>query len=112
MARPKKTTAAAAETAVKKPAAKKTAATAKKTETAAKKTTTAAKAAEIKVVTKIQFGGCEFDASEIAEKAQAAFKEESKDAIKSVNVYIKPEDNAAYFVVNDTFEGKIDLCTE
>ena len=94
-----KTTEAAAPAAEKKPAAKKTAAAEKKP---------AAKA-EAVVVTKVQFGGNEYDTAEIAEKAKAAFKAESKAAIKTVNVYIKPEDNAAYFVINDKFEGKIEL---
>lgn len=91
-------------TAETKPAAKAAAKTA-----AAEKKPAAKKAAAEKIVTKVQFGGNEYDVDEIVAKAKAAFKAESKAAIKTVNVYIKPEDNAAYYVVNDKAEGKIDL---
>ncbi len=29
--------------------------------------------------------------------------------IKTLNLYIKPEENAAYYVINDDFSGKIEL---
>jgi hypothetical protein len=29
--------------------------------------------------------------------------------LQTINLYLKPEDNAAYYVLNDTFMGKIDL---
>lgn len=32
----------------------------------------------------------------------------SKD-IKSINLYIKPEDHATYYVINDSFTGSIPL---
>lgn len=79
----------------KKPAAKKA--------TAAKKTT-AASAEESKVV--IQANGSEVNASELVEKAKAA---SGVKKIKKVDVYVKPEVNKVYYVVNgDTF-GDFDL---
>lgn len=88
---------AAAVTEEKKPAAKKP---------AAKKTTAAKKPAapESKVV--VQFGGSEVNTDELVEKAKIASEVKS---IKKVDVYVKPEVNKVYYVVNgDTF-GDFDL---
>lgn len=82
---------AAAVTEEKKPAAKKP---------AAKKPT----APESKVV--VQFGGSEVNTDELVEKAKIASEVKS---IKKVDVYVKPEVNKVYYVVNgDTF-GDFDL---
>lgn len=93
---------AAAVTEEKKPAAKKPAAK----KTAAKKTAAAKKPAapESKVV--VQFGGSEVNTDELIEKAKIASEIKS---IKKVDVYVKPEVNKVYYVVNgDTF-GDFDL---
>ena len=117
----KKTVEAAAEAAKpaeKKAPAKKAAATAKKaaataakkTGTAAKKTAAAAKkAVEKKVVTAVEFDGKQVDVDAVAEACKADFKANRKGNVRTLKVYIKPEDNAAYYVVNDKVEGKIDL---
>ena len=42
------------------------------------------------------------------EKAKADFKAQNKGAIRSCKLYIKPEDGAAYYVINGK-SGKIDL---
>ena len=112
-----KKTAAKAKTATKtaakkaatttKTAAKKTAAKAKDTATKAK--AAAKKAAENKQAVYVQFGDKEVAALDVLEAAKADFKANNKGAVKSVKIYIKPEDNAAYYVVNDKVEGKIDL---
>lgn len=58
----------------------------------------------------IQFRGIETTADELAERAKAAFKAEHKrTAIEQIKVYVKPEDNAMYYVVNDKFMGKVDF---
>ena len=81
----------AAVTEEKKPAAKKP---------AAKKPA----APESKVV--VQFGGSEVNTDELVEKAKIASEVKS---IKKVDVYVKPEVNKVYYVVNgDTF-GDFDL---
>ncbi|MBR6337071.1 MAG: hypothetical protein IKR76_04995 [Ruminococcus sp.] len=90
-----------------KTAAKKTAAKAKDTATKAK--AAAKKAAENKQAVYVQFGDKEVAALDVLEAAKADFKANNKGAVKSVKIYIKPEDNAAYYVVNDKVEGKIDL---
>ena len=87
---------AAAVTEEKKPAAKRPAAK----KPAAKKPA----APESKVV--VQFGGSEVNTDELVEKAKIASEVKS---IKKVDVYVKPEVNKVYYVVNgDTF-GDFDL---
>ena len=90
--------------AARKPAAKK-AAPAKKT--AAKKAP--AKKAEPKVTVKVQFSGNEYDIDEITKNVAKAYKGSVKGAVKSVDIYVKPEDGAVYYVVNSEVSDKIDL---
>ena len=92
---------APAEKPVKKPAAKKTAA-------ANKPAAKTAKAAPKETV-KIQFGGDEYDFAEIRKAVEADYKSKVKGRIKTVEIYIKPEDKAVYYVVNGDFSDKIDL---
>ena len=58
----------------------------------------------------VQFNGREINMEELFDKAKAAFKEDHKrTAVLSCRIYLKPEDNAAYYVVNDTYFGRVDL---
>lgn len=108
----KKTTTkkAAAKPAAEKKAAVKT--EAKKEDepkkTAARKTSSKKAAEEEKIV--LQFAGKEISTAEVLSKAKAAFAA-AKDGveIKSIELYVKPEEHAAYYVVNGTENGKIDL---
>ena len=90
----------------KKPAAKTTAAK----KTTAKKTT--AKKATAKVAAKntvyIQFDGRQVDYDEVLKKVAADCKKQ-KASSKDVTLYIKPEDNACYYVANNGIAGKVDL---
>lgn len=105
---------AAAKTgAAAKKAATKTTAAAKKATTAAKKTvkkaaekTAAKKAAGDNVV--LQYNGKDIEMKAVLEACKADYKAQTKKAAKNVSVYVKPEDNAAYYVVGD-FNGKVDL---
>ena len=113
---------APAEKPAKKPAAKK--APAKKTATktpakaAEKKTTaktttkTAAKTtratAPVETV-KVQFGGDEYDFTEIKKAVEADYKSKFKGKVKTIEFYIKPEDKAVYYVINGDFSDKIAL---
>ena len=102
----KKTT-SAKKTAAKKTTAKKT--TAKKT-TAAKKT--AAKKAEIKTEMYLQFAGKEYSQEEILQKVKDIWTydlHQNVDDIKDVQLYLKPEESAAYYVVNGVESGKVVL---
>ncbi|MBP1532716.1 MAG: hypothetical protein IK999_01100 [Ruminococcus sp.] len=90
----------------KKPVAKKT--PAKKTAPKATTKTTKAAAAPKETV-KVQFGGDEYDFAEIKKSVETDYKSKVKGKIKTVEIYIKPEDKAAYYVINSDFSDKIDL---
>lgn len=92
-------TAAAAE---KKPAAKKTASAKKET---VKKDTVSKKAAvESKVV--IQANGSEATADDLVKKAVEAA---GVKTLKKVDVYVRPEINKVYYVINGDVLGEFDL---
>lgn len=109
----KEETAAVKETAVKAEAKD----TAKK-ETAAKKTTkkTPAKKTESKKAEKIeeiylQFHGQEIFTKDVMERAKQAYIAEGhrESSIKSIRLYIKPEENMAYYVINEKIAGGVTL---
>lgn len=105
----KKTTSAApavekaTEKVVEKAVEKK--APAKKT-TAPAKTTAPKKTANVV----IEFAGNQYLAKEIVAKCEADYKAKSKTAIKTIDVYIQPDNGVAYYVVNGEANGdKVDL---
>ena len=101
-AKEEETKAAAKTTAAKKTTAKKT--------TAAKKT--AAKKAEIKTELYLQFAGKEYSQEEILQKVKDIWTydlNQNVDDIKDVQLYLKPEESAAYYVVNGVESGKVVL---
>ena len=115
-------TAKAEATAAKaKTTASKTAAKAKTTasKTAAKAKTTASKTAAKAVAktvalrsnTIIQYQDKEVEIDKVEERVKAAFVAEGHkaDTIKKINVYVKPEEYSAYYVINDKFSGRVDL---
>ena len=111
-----KDTAAKAEKAVKSTAAKTEKAaksTAAKVEKAVKKTTkTTAKAAEPTTDVYVQYLGKEIVCKDILAKVKEIWKNDlgKKEAdIKDIKVYIKPEDNGAYYVVNGDITGFVSL---
>ena len=60
--------------------------------------------------TYLQYGEKEVNVKAVVDAAKAAFKESNgRKAIKTMQVYLKPEENAAYYVINSEFTGKIDL---
>lgn len=103
--------------AAKKAAAKKTTprnTTAAK-KTTAKKTTTrkaAVKKADIRTEIFLQFSGKEYTQDEILQKVKDIWTYDlnnNVNDIKDVQIYLKPEESAAYYVVNGTTTGKIVL---
>lgn len=94
----------AAKTTVKKAAAAKTAAKA-----TAKKTVAKAAAVEPQVI--IQYQNNESDLAKVTERVKTQFVSEGHKAgtIKKINVYLKPEEYSAYYVINDKFSGRVDL---
>ncbi len=120
MATTKKETEVKAEKAVK--AAKTTKATAAKTEKAAKAETkekaakeTAKKPAakkttksEVKVSMNVQFGGKSYTTDELVKIAKDVWKYDLKQKaadFKSIELYVKPEDGMAYYVINGKEAG-------
>ena len=58
----------------------------------------------------VQFQDSEVDIDDLIEKAKAAFKGDKKRApkITDLKLYIKPEEKAAYYVINEKFDGKVE----
>ena len=124
----------AAEKEAVKEVAKPVAKAAKTTRTIAKKTTTkkaavpkkpaaAKKPAEKKAPAKaakkeaeqemiLQFGGREIKEKDLYERIQQIWIEgygKKAEELKSLKVYVKPEEFTAYYVINDDVTGSIDL---
>ena len=115
---------------VEKEAKKSTAKTAKKTapkttkkatSNSAKKTSAAATGAKKSAVKKtakgksdevlIQSSGKDYTLAEITETCKNAYRGGTRKQIKSIKVYVKAEGNQlkAYYVVNDSISGSVDL---
>lgn len=95
----------------KKPATKKSAAKKPVTEKkpAAKKPTAKA---EVKTEMFLQFSGKEYTEKDIFQRVKEVWTKVLKNKVgdmKDVKIYLKPEESAAYYVVNDDTSGKIDL---
>lgn len=57
----------------------------------------------------VEYGESQVDARALEEAAIAAFRQEKKRArITELNLYIKPEEHAAYYVINGNFNGKVE----
>ena len=126
MAEAKKTTNKAAEkktapkATVKKTAAPKAAAAktavkteAKKTAPAVKKTTTRTKkAAAVKETVSIQFAGKEYTTEQLVKIAKDIWEFDLKKDpadFAEVQLYVKPEEAKAYYVINGTETGSFDI---
>ena len=77
----------------------------------AKKETTKkapAKKAELKSELHIQFGGKSYDQEDLMKMAKDVWKYDLKKKVSdlvSVDLYVKPEENLAYYVMNKEFTG-------
>ena len=94
---PAKKEAAAKKETAKKPAAKKT---------ATKRTS--AKKAELKHEIHIQYGGKAYSQEELIKMAKDVWKYDLKQKVgdlTSVELYVKPEENVVYYVMNKDFTG-------
>lgn len=96
-----------------KAVAKKATAAKAATKTAAKKTVAkaAAKTSASKSQVIVQYQNNEVDVNKVEERVKAQFISEGHKAstIKKVNIYVKPEEYSAYYVINDKFSGRVDL---
>lgn len=58
----------------------------------------------------LQYQGADTDLAGLVEAAKADFKAKKKRTpITELKLYIKPEDGAAYYVINGAFDGKVPL---
>ena len=59
----------------------------------------------------LQFGGQEWNTAELVERAKAAYAAEGHrmSSIKTIRLYVKPEEQKAYYVINDKATGSIEL---
>ena len=59
----------------------------------------------------LQFHGQEIFTKEILDKAKQAYVAEGhrESSIKSIRLYIKPEENMAYYVINEKIAGGVAL---
>lgn len=59
----------------------------------------------------VQFGNREVFTADVVERVKAAYAAEghAADSIEKVRVYIKPEENMIYYVVNDEYASGISL---
>ncbi len=88
---------------------KETVKTAKQTKSA--KTAKKAAKEELKPEVFIQYQGKEAIVADAIEKAKAEFVADGHrvSSIKSLQLYLKPEEYAAYYVINQKFAGRVDL---
>ena len=56
----------------------------------------------------IQYGDKEIVCDELIERARADYKANNTGTVRSIKLYVKPEENTAYYVINGK-EGKIDI---
>ena len=59
----------------------------------------------------LQAGGCEWNVSDCKERAVAAFVADGHKAssVKKLVIYLKPEEGKAYYVINDSENGSVEL---
>ena len=69
------------------------------------------KKAELVSEVYVQFAGQEAKVDAVIERATQAYVADGHRAssIKSLQVYLKPEESAAYYVINSKYAGKVDL---
>lgn len=58
----------------------------------------------------IEYGTNQVEDKTLIAKAKEAWTAEGNKVkdIKTLNIYVKPEENAAYYVINDNVDGKIE----
>ena len=72
----------------------------------------ASKKAELKTEMFLQFAGKEYTDKEIFDKIKYVWSKVLKNKVgdmKDVKIYLKPEESAAYYVINGDTTGKVDL---
>ncbi len=57
----------------------------------------------------VQFFGKQIATKDVLDSCQADYKSNNRAAVKSIEVYVKPEDDTAYYVVNGNVQGNVSL---
>ena len=58
----------------------------------------------------LQYQGREINMAALVDAAKADFhKDKKRTLVTDLKLYVKPEESAAYYVINGAYEGKIDL---
>ena len=110
MARKKSVDAIAEEPKVRKKPGRKPMTEAQKAEAAKQREALKQIAANMKPELILQYQDAETDVTALVEAAKAAFKATHKRTlIVSLKLYLKPEEGAAYYVINGTETGKVEL---
>lgn len=77
------------------------------------KETVTAKAEEVQTSTDVylQFANQETKLKDVVARIKALYAEQGNDpaSLKTLQVYVKPEESAAYYVTNGVAAGKVDL---
>ena len=75
------------------------------------KKTVAAKSVQKVEEVYLQFGADEWLVADLTDRVKAAYTAEGHraSAIKKLSLYVKPEERKAYYVINDTATGSIEL---
>ncbi len=95
----------------KKAPAKKAPAKAPATK-AASKTATSAKKGTLKTSIQLQFAGKEYTEEDLIKIAKDVWQydlNEELDSLKSVQLFVKPEESKVYYIINDTTGGCFDI---
>ena len=91
-------------------AVKATRKTAAKASEKVKKTAAKAVGAEVAPVVYVQYQGEEEKIEDLVAAAKASFAaEHARTKVTDLKLYIKPEERAAYYVVNEKFAGRVDF---
>lgn len=89
---------------------KKAVETAEKAKTGVRRAAEKAVKGEGEATVYVQFLGKEEKVDDLIAAAKAAFAvDHARTKVADLKLYIKPEDNAAYYVINEKFAGKIDF---
>ncbi len=56
----------------------------------------------------VEYGGNQYNITDVVERAKADYRTTHKVGVQSCKVYVKPEEGAAYYVINKV-SGKLEL---
>lgn len=93
---------------VKKAPAKKAPAKKAPVKAATSKTTTSTKKETLKASIQLQFAGKEYTQEDLIKIAKDVWQydlNEKLEDIKTIQLFVKPEEEIAYYIINDTVEG-------